>query len=313
MPLPDIQTLVSEHQANASKRIAQHKLAYEVLSLVHSASDAQEAARQHNQLFTRNPSLQQLSTSDRSKDSPGTSKPEFISNSLNKMAPITTASNSPSLNITLPTSLVVDQPIGRVLYSAGLVTSRSEGHRLCANEGAYVGSRPANQGTMGDSLEFTPCKNWHPTETTTHIIDGKVLILRVGKWRMKIVHLISNQEFEARGLTAPGWPMEDEAEKPKPEPLPTIVRWQPKDIIRERPPKLRLSLPRHRKDPKLRPSLQRGRIRPKEKREERPSGWDVQERGGFNAFERELRIRPQKGRSRAGRRSRSKQNHHWKI
>ena len=215
MTLADIQTLMSEHQRNASKRVAQHKLAYEVLCLVHSAPDAKKAAQQHAELFTRNPTLQQLSiSSNSSKDPPANnSKPDFISNALNKQAPITTATNSPSLNISLPVSLVVDQPIARVLYSAGLVASRSEGHRLCAQEGAYVGSRPAERGAMGDSLEFTPCKNWQPTATTNHIIDGKVLILRVGKWRMKIVHLVSDEEFDARGLTAPGWPIEEESEE----------------------------------------------------------------------------------------------------
>lgn len=295
MTLPDIQTLVSEHQANASKRIAQHKLAYEVLSLVHSASDAQEAARQHGQLFARNPTLHQLSTSNNSMDSPGNSKPELISNSLNKMAPITTASNSPSLNITLPASLVVDQPIGRVLYSAGLVTSRSEGHRLCAMEGAYVGSRPADQGTMGDSLEFTPCKNWQPTATTSHIIDGKVLILRVGKWRMKIVHLVSDQEFNARGLTAPGWPMEEKTEASQ-----EMTKEVEDDAAMVQKYAAEKAKRHEAEKSKLQPSLPRNRKQRKDKPEKktRLSWWDVQERG-FNALERE-RIERERG---GGRRS----------
>ncbi|KAL8784010.1 MAG: hypothetical protein Q9195_009220 [Heterodermia aff. obscurata] len=212
MTLANIQVLMSKHRMDASRRIAQHKLAYEVLCLVHSVADAKEAEQQHSQLFTRNPTLQQLSVSNNSQPTPENSKPEVISNSLNKMAPITTVFDSPSLNVTLPASLVVDQPIARVLYAAGLVASRSEGHRLCAQEGAYVGSRPSDGGTMGDNLEFTPCKNWQPTDTTKHIIDGKVLMLRVGKWRMKIVHLISDQEFDAKGLTAPGWPIEEKTE-----------------------------------------------------------------------------------------------------
>ena len=253
MTLADIQTLMSEHQANASRRIAQHKLAYEVLCLVHSAPDAKEAAQQHAELFTRNPTLQQLSISNNSKDSPANSKPEVISNSLNKTAPITTASNSPSLNITLPASLVVDQPIARVLCSAGLVASRSEGHRLCAQEGAYVGSRPSNHGTMGDNLEFTPCKNWKPTATTTHIIDGKILILRVGKWRMKIVHLVSDQEFKARGLTAPGWPIEENPEDSRE----GIKEFEDDAPVAQRlgaeGAKLQHSSPRHRRQPENEP------------------------------------------------------------
>ena len=208
---------MSKHNQDASKRIAQHNLAHEVLCLIHSEKDAKEAAAQHAQLFSRKPTIQQLSPSKSVADTPNSSKPAVISNSLNRHAPITTVYDAPSLNVTLPASLVVNQPIARVLYSAGLVASRSEGHRLCSQEGAYVGSRPSNQGTMGDELEFTPCKNWNPGDTTSHIIDGKVLILRVGKWRMKIVRIVSDEEFEAKGLTAPGWPIEDKTGITQPE------------------------------------------------------------------------------------------------
>ena len=205
--------MMSKHNEDASKRIAQHNLAHEVLCLIHSEKDAKEAAAQHAQLFKRKPTIQQLSPSNSVADTPDSSKPAVISNSLNRHAPITTVYDAPSLNVTLPASLVVDQPVARVLYSAGLVASRSEGHRLCSQEGAYVGSRPSNQGTMGDELEFTPCKNWQRGDTTSHIIDGKVLILRVGKWRMKIVRIVSDEEFEAKGLTAPGWPIEDKLDQ----------------------------------------------------------------------------------------------------
>jgi len=109
------------------------------------------------------------------------------------------------MHITLPRSLVTDQPIARVLYSAGLVASRSEGHRLCAQKGAYIGSKPSAVGPMSDTLEFSPCKNWKPEDTNNFIIDGKLLILRVGKWKVKIVKIVSDEEFEAQGLMCPGW------------------------------------------------------------------------------------------------------------
>lgn len=204
--------MMFKHNEDASKRIAQHNLAHEVLCLIHSEKEAKEAAAQHAQLFRRKPTIQQLSPNNSVAKAPDSGKPTVISNSLNAYAPITTVYDAPSLNITLPASLVVNQPIARVLYSAGLVASRSEGHRLCSQEGAYVGSRPTNAGTMGDELEFTPCKNWNPGDTTSHIIEGKVLILRVGKWRMKIVRIVSDEEFESKGLTAPGWPIEEKPE-----------------------------------------------------------------------------------------------------
>lgn len=58
---------------------------------------------------------------------------------------------------------------------------------------------------MSDALEFTACKNWKPEDTNNFVIDGKLLILRVGKWKVKIVKIVSDEEFEAQGLTCPGW------------------------------------------------------------------------------------------------------------
>lgn len=241
IPIADIQSLKSEHQVDASKRIPQHKLAYDVLCLIHGEIEAKKAAAQHAQMFKRRPATQNVIPSSTTEESTAPDKPAGISNpleksatpsksadvsnsfkeslkpirapdmanSLNKNAPITTAYDSPSLNVTLPASLVVNRPIAKVLYSAGLVASGSEGHRLCVQQGAYVGSRPADTGPMQDELTFTPCKNWLPEDTSKHIIDGKFLILRVGKWRMKIVKIISDKEFDAKGMTAPGWPLEE--------------------------------------------------------------------------------------------------------
>ena len=209
IPVPDILSLMSEHNIDASKRIAQHKLAYECLCLIHGTKDAKEAAAQHAQMFSRRPEIQTVPPSSSTADPSGPTRPVDISNSLNKNAPITTVYDAPSLNITLPVSLVFDRPIAKVLYSAGLVASGSEGHRLCAQQGAYVGSRPNNHGPMLDQLEFTPCKNWRPEDTNRFIIDGKFLILRVGKWRMKIVNIITDKEFDTKGMTAPGWPLEE--------------------------------------------------------------------------------------------------------
>ena len=209
IPIPDILQLMSEHNDDPSKRIAQHKLAYECLCLIHGINDAKDATAQHAQMFSHRPVIQNVSPSRSTADPSSPSRPADISNALNKSAPITTVYDAPSLNITLPASLVVDRPIAKVLYSAGLVASGSEGHRLCAQQGAYVGSRPNNHGPMLDQLEFTPCKNWRPEDTNRFIIDGKFLILRVGKWRMKIVNIITDKEFDTKGMNAPGWPLEE--------------------------------------------------------------------------------------------------------
>ena len=81
---------------------------------------------------------------------------------------------------------------------------------------------------MGDQLEFSPALNWHADETEKYIIDGDLLILRVGKWKIKIVKIVSDEEFERLGLTAPGWKEKLEREQNS---LPDLKSWHRKDYI----------------------------------------------------------------------------------
>ena len=215
MPTHDINSLMAEHEQQPSKRIAQSKLAREVLEIIHGLAIANEAEAQHALLFRPKavsmPS--DIEGSEHGLDADAITskngKPMDISSALNKYAIHTTAANAPSHNVILPRSLVIHQPIARVLWSAGLVASKSEGHRLAAKKGAYIGSRPSASGTMSDHLDFSPCMNWNPADTEKYLIGDDTLILRVGKWKVKIVKIISDKEFEERGLTAPGWKEED--------------------------------------------------------------------------------------------------------
>ena len=125
--------------------------------------------------------------------------------SLNPSAPHITAANAPSSHLTLPKSLIYNQPISRVLFAAGLVGSRSEGHRLASNQGAYIGAKHGFTAGMGDELSFSPIVNWKPEETAKYVIDGELLILRVGKWKVRIVKVVSDEEFDEQSLDAPGW------------------------------------------------------------------------------------------------------------
>ena len=207
MPLEQISSIMTEHNSQPSQRIAQRKLAFDVLDIVHGEELAREAEQQHSLVF-KSPHKPALSAALE----PG-AKPVDINPLVNPDAPITTPNNAPSPHMVLPKSLVYNTPIARILHSAGMVASRSEGHRLIAKKGAYVGSRPGASGTMGDQLEFSPAHNWLSTDTEKYIIDGSLLILRVGKWKVKIVKIVSDEEFERLGLSVPGW-KEEEAEKP---------------------------------------------------------------------------------------------------
>ena len=197
MPLQDIETLLETHSAEPPKRVAQHRLAYEVISAVHGEKLAKEAQMHHNLLFPR-PKVAKSSEDTVSVNTD-------VNPLLNPLAPQTTASNMPSAHLVLPRCLVYNQPIARLLHSAGLVSTRSEGHRLAVKQAAYIGSKPGNSGTMGDQLEYTPVANWTPETTEKYVIDGDLLILRVGKWKIKIIKVISDEEFLRQGLDAPGW------------------------------------------------------------------------------------------------------------
>lgn len=199
-PLDTLQEIMEEHNKEPSKRVAQHKLAREVLAIVHGQSVAEEAEQEHRLVF-KQPSIskpQVLAEND------GRIPPD-MNRHLNNKAPMVNAENAPCHNLILPKSLVINQPISRVLYHAGLVASRNEGHRMVAKKGAYLGSKHGASRTMGDQVEFSPAANWAASETEKYIIGNDTLILRIGKWKIKIVKIISDAEFEKQGLTAPGW------------------------------------------------------------------------------------------------------------
>ena len=165
--------------------------------MVYGLPEAKSVEEQHAALFQTATSSPPTTT----EDSTAISEVPKANNSYQ----YATSTTMPPANVILPRSLVYNQSIARVFYAAGLVTSRVEGHRLASNRGAYIGSRPAKRGGMGDGVSFTPIMNWKPEETEKFVIDNELLILRVGKWRIRIVKIVSDEEFEEKGLDAPGW------------------------------------------------------------------------------------------------------------
>ncbi|KAL4804301.1 hypothetical protein BDV18DRAFT_142915 [Aspergillus unguis] len=213
VPLPEIAKIMEEQNKDPSKRVAQHALAREFLELIHGKQEAEVAANQHRQLFRPRSSTAEPSPplENRVYGNPLSPKSEFINPaSGNPHAPQANFANMPSTRVTLPESLVVNTPFAKILWSAGLVASKSEGQRIINNNGANVGSRPGIKGSekgggMGDSLSFTPIRTWVGEKTREFIIDGDLLILKLGKWKLKTVHIVSDEKFMELGLTAPGW------------------------------------------------------------------------------------------------------------
>lgn len=191
-----IALVMAEHAADPAKRKAQHLLASEVLELVHGRDEAEKTRDQHQSV--RQPSLAALS-----KQSETTDAKEF--------------STLASQLVLLPSSLVLNTPFSRILFHAGLVPTKSEGSRLISKGGAYVAeaalSENSKDAERADQLTFIPLRDQKPEQVKDFVFDG-ILMLRVGKWKTRIVKVIGDADFDARRLEAPGW---DEWKKTRPQ------------------------------------------------------------------------------------------------
>ena len=213
IPLPEIENLMAEQQKDPSKRVAQHALARDFVELIHGRIEAEKVAKEHRQAFV--PGASPLATKGTQPSDPNQpqSKSGFWNPAADPLAPHTTFESMPSHHCVLPESLVYGQLFNKILWSAGMVASKGEAHRIIINRGAYVGSRPGDSGKMQDALSYTPIKTWTKDKAQEFIVAGNLLILRIGKWKVKIVKIISDKEFEAQGLTAPGWKEEEEGDE----------------------------------------------------------------------------------------------------
>ncbi|KAF2140820.1 uncharacterized protein K452DRAFT_251551 [Aplosporella prunicola CBS 121167] len=192
LPLSTIKSTVQEHMKDPSQRVAQHLLAEEFVELVHGQQSAREAAAQHKAFF--------LGRATKNNDATAGNVPIAWD-------------NAPSTRVKLPESLVYGQTWSSILWSAGLVASKAEANRLIQAQGAYVGSRPGQVGGMGDEVKFTPIKAPHQGDAVQYIFDEKHLLLRIGKWKIKFVEIISDEEFREKGLEVPGWQTKAEGAK----------------------------------------------------------------------------------------------------
>ncbi|KAI5467448.1 hypothetical protein BGZ63DRAFT_410412 [Mariannaea sp. PMI_226] len=186
MPLETIQKVMLEHSEDPAKRVAQHALAFEVVSLVHGSQKALEEAKQHEFRF-------------------GGKLPTVI-NEPPTSSGIVTPNNAPRSDIKLPRSIMEKSP-AKILHAAGLASSSSEGQRLVVQQGAYIAAQPGQtRGLVPGNLSWTPMKAWFPEETAKYLIDDRMLILRKGKHNIRIVELIDDKEWEASGQIYPGQP-----------------------------------------------------------------------------------------------------------
>ncbi|OAQ68379.1 tyrosyl-tRNA synthetase [Pochonia chlamydosporia 170] len=184
MPMSKVQETMTQHRADPSKRVAQHTLAFEVLSLVHGSQKALQEAQQHKFRF-------------------GGELPHIIKEPTEDSG-IITQNNAPRSDIQLPQSVMKLSP-AKILFATGLASSNSDAQRLVSQQGAYVAAQPGQtRGLVPGNLSWTPIKMWFPEETSRYLIDEKILILRKGKHNVRIVEIVSDEEWAASGKIYPG-------------------------------------------------------------------------------------------------------------
>jgi tyrosyl-tRNA synthetase len=165
---------MAAHAADPGKRLAQHLLASEVLELVHGRETAEITRSQHQAM--RNPSL---------VASQGTSKGE---------------------RTVLPRSLVEGAPFARIMWHAGITGTKSEAARLVKSGGVYVASAVSTSAEQEQEpeLKFAQVKDQKPEDIESFSKDG-LIVLRTGKWKVRVVEVVDDEVFESEGLEAPGW------------------------------------------------------------------------------------------------------------
>lgn len=216
MPLNEIHDVIEEHEKDQSKRVAQHKLAQEFVELIYGVEAAEKAESEHRQLFNKNISISDLKASVADAAS-ANQRQEFIHPAVNKHAkPLRREDNDP-IHAKLPVSLVHGKRLNTVLRDAGMVTSATEGQRLINAGGVYVGGKSDAKSAMDDNVSYTPLKSGFWKEYQPFIVDDNLLVVRVGKWRVKIISIVPDGEYEELGLTCPGW---EEVKRAAAEPAP---------------------------------------------------------------------------------------------
>ena len=226
LPLESIHLVMSQQQQNASKRVAQHILAREIVELAHGAKEAQKAEIAHKEAFshgTNTFSLGALRTSLESfktKQAPsderlGKKEIELLEYKKAYAASSTLQATSSTGNgtakpaheeiVTLPQPMLHEGSFPRVLQAAGLASTKSEAQRLIANKGAYVVVPNSGTAEVPTALRWAPIGSDRSLNPQHFLVDFEALILRAGKLRTKVCRVVSEETFEAEGQTCVGW------------------------------------------------------------------------------------------------------------
>ncbi|KAF2132221.1 tyrosyl-tRNA synthetase-like protein [Dothidotthia symphoricarpi CBS 119687] len=226
LPLQDIKLLMAEQRQHESKRAAQHVLAKEIVELAHGAAEAKKAETAHKEAFSngtntfalgslrkalavinnKDPSI--VETLGEGQEELLAYKKAYAASSTAQTTSGTTAErakNDDNNVVTLPITLLQAGSFPRVLYAAGLASSKSEAHRLIAKKGAYVVAPNSGSIENPTALKWMPIESANIADPNHFLIDWEALVLRSGKSKIQVCRILLEGQFEAEGLTCPGW------------------------------------------------------------------------------------------------------------
>ncbi|KAF2709581.1 tyrosyl-tRNA synthetase-like protein [Pleomassaria siparia CBS 279.74] len=229
IPIDYIYLVMEKQRKDAGKRVAQHLLAKEIVELAHGAASAKKAEVAHKEAFsdgTRTFSLSALRktlSNGTIVDVPTSSnmiEPTESDRALKltdykrgfiaaTQAPSTATDSSiddvANSVVTIPSTLLRVGTFPRILHAAGLVASRNEGHKLIKSKGAYV--VVPNSGTVENphGLKWEQVPEGTSIDPNHYLVDWEALVVRSGKSKFQVCRIISEERFEAEGMTCPGW------------------------------------------------------------------------------------------------------------
>ena len=220
LPLDNISLLVEQQRKDASKRVAQHVLAKEIVELAHGAAEAKKAQMAHKEAFSHGTNTFSLGAI---RNALGTADPNaslgaqkqkvsdfdkqlleykraYAASSTVQPSSGTAASTQPQPKqdtvVTLPLSMLGPGAFPRILHAAGLASTKSEAHRLIASKGAYVVVPKSGTVEAPTSLKWTPIEASSEANPQHFLVDFEALVLRTGKTRIQVVRIVKDEDLE---------------------------------------------------------------------------------------------------------------------
>jgi tyrosyl-tRNA synthetase len=224
LSLDDISLIMGQQRQDESRRVAQHILAREIVELAHGTVEAKKAETAHKEVFSHGTNTFALGalrkamsgteTAEASSTRTASKKDkELLAYKKAYAASSTSQATSGTAHeqtkdtrddlVTLPMTMLQPGSFPRVLHAAGLVSSKSEAHRLIAKKGAYV--VVPNSGSPEDptALQWINIEAGATADPSHFLVDWHALILRSGKSKVQICRIVTDEQFETEGLTAP--------------------------------------------------------------------------------------------------------------